>query len=274
MVERGEAKLNDPAAAYLPPGVTMPERDGKQITLVELATHTSGLPRIPWNMTPKDPGNPYADYSMDQLYQFLSTYQLTRDPGASWEYSNLGFGLLGDLLAHRAGEDYETLLKTRVLAPLRMRETTIALTPDEAQRLAVGHDAHLQKTENWDIPTLAGAGALRSTANDMLTFLSANLGYRDTPLKGALRSMLQVDAPTSIPDDRQALGWDVRLFKDAKIVWHNGGTGGYRTFMGFDRKTRTGVVVLTNTANAAGPDDIGFHILTGAPLAPASLAQN
>ena len=112
---------------------------------------------MPTNFTPKDPTNPFADYSFDQLWAFLTSYQLTRDPGAQWEYSNLGFGLLGDLLARRAGADYQALVKARVIGPLGMTSTTITMTPDEQSRLAVGHDSSLRKVANWDLPSLAGA---------------------------------------------------------------------------------------------------------------------
>jgi CubicO group peptidase (beta-lactamase class C family) len=95
MVQRGDVALGDPVAKYLPPDVTMPQRGGRQITLQDLATHTSGLPRLPSNLASKDPSNPYVDYSIAQLYQFLSGYQLTRDIDSQFDYSNLGFGLLG-----------------------------------------------------------------------------------------------------------------------------------------------------------------------------------
>jgi CubicO group peptidase (beta-lactamase class C family) len=267
MVRDGEVKLDDPVAKFLPGDVHMPERDGKAITLVDLATHTSGLPRLPTNMTPKDPANPYADYSMGQLYQFLSIYQLTRDPGATWEYSNLGFGLLGDALARRAGSDYQTLVKQRVLTPLGMASTTITLTPDEAARMAVGHDSSLRPVENWDLPTLAGAGALRSTANDLLNFVAANLGYADTPLKGDMDLLLSVRRPTPTPGLSQALGWEVLPTPVGEIVQHGGGTGGFHTLIAFNRRTRVGVVVLTNAATVMGADDIGMHILIGSPVA-------
>ena len=128
MVQRGEVALTDPVARYLPSQVKMPERGGRQITLQDLATHTSGLPRLPSNLNPKDPANPYADYSVDQLYQFLSGYQLTRDIGSQSEYSNLGGGLLGHVLARRAGMDYEALVKSRICEPLGMKSTGITLT--------------------------------------------------------------------------------------------------------------------------------------------------
>src|SRR5208283_4407870 len=95
MAQRGEVALTDPVSKYLPKGVKMPGRNGHAIMLQDLATHTSGLPRLPSNMKPKDFMNPYADYTPELLYQFLSSYELPRDPGSKWEYSNLGAGLLG-----------------------------------------------------------------------------------------------------------------------------------------------------------------------------------
>ena len=103
MVARNEVALNDPIAKYLPSDVKTPGRNGQSITLEDLATHTSGLPRLPTNFAPKDPANPYADFSVPQLYEFLSTYTLSRDIGSQYDYSNLGGGLLGHLL-HDAPE--------------------------------------------------------------------------------------------------------------------------------------------------------------------------
>jgi len=270
MVQKGEVKLDDPVAKYLPARVTMPQRGGRQITLEDLATHTSGLPRMPSNFKPKDPANPYADYSVEQMYQFLSGYTLTRDIGSQYEYSNLGGGLLGHALARRAGVDYETLVRQRITGPLKMNDTVIALSPKLKARLAKGHDMALEPTANWDLPTLAGAGALRSDAKDILTFLGAELGYVDSPLKAAMKAQLVPRRSAGSPVMSVALGWHI-LSPPGKdpIVWHNGGTGGYRTFMGFDAKTGVGVTVLTNAVTAAGGDDIGFHLLAGLPLSPA-----
>lgn len=273
MVKHGEVSLSDPVAKYLPPTVKIPSRDGKEITLIDLATHTSGLPRMPNNFTPKDPANPYADYSVEQLYQFLGSYTLPRDPGEKFEYSNLGGGLLGHALALRAGTDYETLVRQRVTAKLGMKDTVITLSPATAGRLAMGHDARLNPVKNWDLPTLAGAGALRSTANDLLSFLAAELGFKNTALKDSMAEQLSaVRRPTDqpavagAPELTIALGWLVRKDANNSVIWHNGGTGGYRTFIGFNPATRTGVVVLSNAATQQGPDDIGFHLLTGSKL--------
>src|SRR3974390_2838867 len=120
MVNRKQVALDDPAAKYLPETVKMPERSGKSITLLDLSTHSSGLPPLPSNLKLKDPRNPYADYSVDDLYQFLSGYTLPRDPGSEFEYSNLGGGLLGHVLACRAGTDYESLIRIRITQPLSM----------------------------------------------------------------------------------------------------------------------------------------------------------
>jgi serine-type D-Ala-D-Ala carboxypeptidase/endopeptidase len=263
MVQRGEVALTDPAAKYLPATVKMPERGGRSITLEDLSTHTSGLPRLPSNLDPKDPANPYADYSVDQLYRFLSTYTLPRDIGSKYEYSNLGGGLLGHVLARRAGTGYEALVRTRILEPLHMSSTTITLSPEMQQRMAVGYNAALEPVPNWDLPTLAGAGALRSTANDMLTFLAAELGYTQTALAPAMAAMLAVRRPAGTPGLDVGLGWHILTGKSdgREIVCHDGGTGGFRSFLAFDRKQRAGVVVLSNAQTAAGVDDLGLHLL-------------
>ncbi len=271
MVQRGEVALADPVAKYLPAEVKVPERAGRVITLVDLSTHTSGLPRLPSNLFPKDPANPYADYSAEQLYQFLSSYQLTRDIGSKFEYSNLGGGLLGHALARRAGLDHEALVRSRIAGPLGMSSTSITLSPDEKARLAVGHNDKLVPVPNWDFQVLAGCGALRSSVNDMLTFLAANLGYVKSPLAPAMASMLSVRRPTGAPGLGEiGLGWLIIKPSDNEIVWHNGGTFGYRSFIGYDAKTRVGIVVLSNTFTGAGVDDIGMHLLDShVPLLPA-----
>ncbi len=261
MVHRQEVALDDPAAKYLPENVKMPQRNGKMITLHDLSTHTSGLPRLPTNMQFKDPRNPYAGYTVDDLYQFLSTYELPRDPASEFEYSNLGGGLLGHLLAHRAATDYETLIRTRITQPLNLPATSITLSPSLQQRMATGHTGMLAPTANWDLPTLAGAGALRSSANDMLTFLEAFLGYQESPLAPAMQAMLEVRRPTGQGKGEIGLGWIIMSPHDREIVAHDGGTGGFRSWVGFNPKERTGVVVLSNAATLIGGFDIGLHLL-------------
>ena len=259
MIERGEVKPDDPVAKYLPASVTVPSRDGRQITLLDLSMQISGLPRLPNNMKPADPENPYADYTPDKLYAFLSHYTLTRDPGVKYEYSNLAVGLLGHALSLKAGMSYEQLVRRRILEPLGMSDTSVTLSDSQKKRLATGHNAALQPVKNWDLDALAGAGALRSTANDMLKFLAANLEFTDSPLRAAMRRMRSVHHETGTPDLDVAMAWHIFHKFGTDIVWHNGGTAGYRSFMGFDPARKTGVVVLCNTFQDC--DDIGFHTL-------------
>ncbi len=268
MVADGSVRLDDAVGTFLPATVRVPARNGRQITLVDLATQSSGLPRLPSNMTPRDSTNPYADYSVEQMYTFLSSYELPRDVGETYEYSNLGVGLLGHALALKAGTSYEELVRRRILAPLAMRETAITLSPALRARLAPGHDAEGHVVPNWDLPTLAGAGALRSTAADLLTFLAANLDSSANPLARALRQTHVSRRSAGSATMTIGLAWHILARPGgASIVWHNGGTGGYRSFAGFDEVRRVGVVVVTN-ANI-GADDIGFHLLdTSMPLQP------
>jgi D-alanyl-D-alanine-carboxypeptidase/D-alanyl-D-alanine-endopeptidase len=261
MVSRNEVALDDPAAKYLPENVKLPERGGKSITLLDLSTHSSGLPPLPSNLKPE------ADYSVEDLYQFLSGYTLPRDPGSGYEYSNLGAGLLGHLLARRAGTDYESLIQSRIARPLSIPDTGITLSSSMNPRMATGHNAMLAPVANSELPTpLAGAGALRSSANDMLTFLEAFLGYRESSLAPAMKAMLEVRRPAG--QATVGLGWIIRSAHGREVVAHNGATGGFRSFVGYAPQERIGVVVLSNASTAAGIDDIGFHLLNPkAPLA-------
>ena len=263
MVERGEVALDDPVAKYLPADVKIPERNGKQITLLDLATHRSGLPRMPSNFTPKDPTRPYIDYPVERLYQFLSSHDLRRDVGAEYEYSNLGSGLLSLALARRAGTDFETALRDRVFRPLGMRSTVISITPALKSRMTTTHSSafRLAPTPLWDFtPAFFGAGALRSSANDLLTFLAANLDYVKTPLSAAMTRMRRVHAD-GMENFKMGLGWQIEQHDGIEIVWKGGASYGSRTYSGFDPKSRVGVVVLSNYNSGSGIDDIGRHVL-------------
>jgi D-alanyl-D-alanine-carboxypeptidase/D-alanyl-D-alanine-endopeptidase len=270
MADRGEVKLDDAVAKHLPPGVKVPERGGKKITLLDLTTQVSGLPRMPDNFTPKDFANPYADYTAQQMFEFLGRYELPRDIGAQFEYSNLGVGLLGQALTHRAGKSYDALVRERILKPLKMEHSGIALTPWMRAHLAKGHNAQGTVTSNWDIPAFAGAGALRSTTNDMLIFARANLGILATAPQGSteirrLQNLMQqthkIQKSVGRPDTSIGMGWVVQTVKDREVVWHNGGTGGYRTWLGLDKARKVAAIVLTNSS--LSNDDLGFELIAG-----------
>ena len=261
MVRRGEVGLSDPAAKYLPDGWRMPERGGRQITLLDLATHTSGLPRDATNLPRStDPANPFAGFTAPLLGEFLSSYTLPRDPGAQYEYSNVGMGTLGYLLARRAGTSYAALVRSRVTDRLGMENTRAALDADMRRRAATGHSVTLDAVPPLEIPVIEGAGTLRSTANDMLTFISDEIGVTDTPLHGAMADALATRRASGVAGLEIALGWHISTTNGHEIVWHNGGTPGFRAFVGFDRARRVGVVALSNSGAAEGVDDIGVWI--------------
>lgn len=253
--------LEDPVKQYLPAIIAVPQYEGKKITLEHLATHSSGLPRMPNNFHPADPANPYQDYTVEHMYAFLVGYKLTAEPGSSSEYSNLGVGLLGHCLSLAVKSDYESLVIQRICAPLGMESTSIMLGDELGIRLAPGHGYGCRVVKNWDIPTFAGAGALRSTANDMLKFLAANMGLSETQLAPAMemthRARMSMEGGNKI-----GLGWITSYRYDAEIKWHNGGTGGYHSFIGFRKDKAIGVVVLANANHTnLDIDEIGLHIL-------------
>lgn len=257
MAVRGEVTLDEPVRLLLPDSVQVPRRDSLEITLRLLASHRSGLPELPTNMASRDPDNPYADYDATKLNAFLRGYLLPRDPGARYEYSNAGVGLLGFALAQRAHTSYESLVRQRVMDPLGLADTRITLGPALRARLARGHTAESAATA-WDFDALAGAGALRSTAADLTRLLAAAMGLERTPLDSAFRLTL-VEQGDAGPGVRIALGWHVLRRGDIRIVWHGGRTGGYRSFIGFDPARKMGVVVLSNSVE--GVDDLGFHLM-------------
>jgi CubicO group peptidase (beta-lactamase class C family) len=261
MADRGEVKFEDPVEVYLPAGTRVPQRNGRKITLFDLATQSSGLPRMPGNFRPGDPANPYADYTPAQLYEFLAGHTLRRDIGSEYEYTNVGVALLGHALARRAGTSYEAILRERVLAPLHMDHTAVTLTPWMTRHLAKGHNAAGNMVANWDLPTFAGAGGLRSSMTDMLLFARANLDESGGRLQRLMQQTHGVRRSAGRPDMDIGLAWHIRHVDGHDVVWHNGGTGGYRTWIGFDKARRTAAVVLTNSQQ--GHDDLGVQLVTG-----------
>ena len=257
MVLKDKMKLDDPLQKYLPEGITAPTRNGEAIKLINMANHTSSLPRMPSNFNPANPANPFADYSEAQLYDFLQNYELPRDIGSQYEYSNYAMGLLGHILAFQNNMTYEKLLAQVITKPLGLENTGISLSDNMKNNLAIGHNGGVE-VENWDLTTLAGAGAIRSNAVDMLKFLAANMGLEQSELYPAMQ-LSHKNSRKEGGEPIVGLGWHTMVFDDMEIVWHNGGTGGYRTFAGFVKGGDKGVVVLSNSNT--GADDIGIHML-------------
>ena len=261
-VARGETTLETPVADLLPDSVAVGEHPDGPIRLVDLATHTSGLPRLDLGMgfAPGfDLADPYARYGADRLAAYLSTVQPATAPGTAYEYSNLGAGLLGFALAQRAGTGYADLVRRRVLAPLGMGETWVVVPDTATGRLAGGHgpDGAPVPHWTWTEPT-AGAGGWRSSAADLLTLVQAVLDPASTPLADALDLTL---APRfDIGDGRQiGLGWHTGRVGDLPVVWHNGGTGGFRSFVVAASDAGLAVVVLANRQSDV--DVLGVEVL-------------
>ncbi|MFO7825864.1 MAG: serine hydrolase [Cyclobacterium sp.] len=253
----GDIKLEDEVNRFLPEGVTAATKGAAEITIGHLADHTSGFPRMPDNFAPSNPNNPFTDYTEEQLYAFISSYEPTREVGAAYEYSNFAQGLLGHILAQNKDMSYEDLMVQVIADPLELGDTRIQLTDRMQEHLALGHSGGAV-VENWDIPTLAGAGAIRSSAADMARFIAANLGYIDSELAAAMELSHKV-RHRKAGEMKVGLGWHIKEGKEGDVIWHNGGTGGYRTFVGFVKEMGLGVVLLTNSST--GSDDIGFHLL-------------
>ena len=256
LAARGEVSLDDTIGDHLPPAA-LPRDGGGSISLTELATHTAGLPRLPDNLHLSDRDRPYAGYTVADLYRYLS--RLTPPPSdPRYSYSNVGYGLLGHILERQSGQSYGELVASLVTGELGMSDTGIEPTADMRARIAQGHSGVVE-TPRWENATLAGAGRLLSTARDVVTFLSANMGLRETALRDAMRRTHEPRLPTGERDVQIALGWHVKTVGDRQIVWHDGGTGGYSSYAGFLRDGGVGVVVLSNSSE--GVNDIGVHLL-------------
>jgi serine-type D-Ala-D-Ala carboxypeptidase/endopeptidase len=269
MVQKGEVKLDDPISKYLPKTVKTPTKNGKEITLLHLATHTSGFPREAGNLSSSDPNNPYTGYTIQMMYDFISQYQLTRDVSSKYEYSTFGMGLLGHILSLKAGVPFDALLQERICKPLKMKKTLATLTPELKSLLATGHnELHQPAPAGINNITIGPAGNLMSNVNDLLLFLSAELGLTKSNLSSAMELTQVIRDSTDERYKYIGLGWHILKKGEKDIRMHSGGTAGFRTFIVFDKKNKNGVVVLSNSAVMV--DDIAFRILnTGPKLRPA-----
>jgi serine-type D-Ala-D-Ala carboxypeptidase/endopeptidase len=261
MAREGLVALDDPVQRYLQEGVELPVR-GRPITLADLASHTSGLPRLPkgllWQAI-RESANPYANFTFDQLNVAIPRTKPRRPPGKKIRYSNYGAGLLGHVLALRAGRTYEELVTERITRPLGMDDTSIAVPEDELDRFAQGHNRRGRPVSNWDIPALAGAGALRSTVADLLRFLEAQLGAAPEPLAESIRMTHEPRARFGAFE--VGLGWlmlPVRK-RPFTVLWHDGGTGGFRSVAGFVSEIDTAVVILASSSRPV--DNLGLELL-------------
>jgi len=259
LVQSGKVSEQDTVQRFLPKTVHLQHLEGvPPMTLYDLATHTSGLPSVPDNGPPADFYNQWADYDSALLYEFLNNYKPEPTPDEKATYSNLGMGLLGHVLALHMGVSYEQMVHEHITGPLGMPSTAIELSPELEQRLARGHDQYLMPVSHWEMSVLAGAGGLRSTVNDLLSFAEANLGLRQSELLPVLLDAQQPREPI-FTAGQVGYGWVTRPLQTRVIRFHAGWSGGQRSFIGLDTERKRGVVVLSNaTFNV---EDIGLHLL-------------
>jgi CubicO group peptidase (beta-lactamase class C family) len=246
MVERGEMKLDDPVAKYLPKSVKVPTRNGKEITLRHLALERSGLPDFAESVDAKRADNPLVDYSIEQMDDFVSGCQLIYDPGAKYWHGRVDFGLLGQAMAQKASTDYESLMAERIFRPLKMDSTRFTPTTEPKSRIATEHDdpGFGYPIPNWDWGALKPVAGMYSTANDLLKFLSVNLGL--TP--SSLTSLMAKSAA------------NFGYAPQGRGVFHTGGgSWGGGSYAGFDASRHRGVVILSTAYLER--HDLGYFLL-------------
>lgn len=224
----------------------LPANKGRQITLLDLATHRSGLPNLPDNLPSQDPLNPLAGYKPDHLCAHLSETLPQLTTTAQVRYSNVGMGLLGRIMAERASLTWEQLLLREIAVPLGMESTAVALSPAMKDRLVMPFARDGKPMKIWDIPTIEAAGALKSTVKDLLLFLGANLQEGDTELARALVFAREAPGRLDPALAHQGLGWFLR--QREMIYEHTGGTA-YSSYFGLQMEKGLGVVVLSNTSS-------------------------
>jgi CubicO group peptidase (beta-lactamase class C family) len=265
---KGNLKIDDLVSDMLPDSIKTSVFGNKRITLGHLSDHISGLPGWPSNMKPANQNNPFADYSELQLYEFITSFSPKSEVGETFEYSNLGVGLLGHILSLHAEKSYEALMIQTICNPLEMSETKTIMDNVMNENLAIGKDEFGRYTNNWDFMTLEGAGAIKSSTADMIKYISAQLGIIKTDLnesfelcqqkRHSIYPVKEGELPSSM-----GLGWIISPMPKGDVFWHTGGTGGYRTYAAFNKQTGKGVVVL---ASGSDPSDIGRNLISSIPL--------
>ena len=267
LARAGRVAPTDPLARHLPKPTHAPEFDGQPIRLLDLATHTAGLPNVPetprfsWSRL-EDPRNPYKPLTREEVASWLSSFSLPVPPGTRFRYSNVGMAVLGEALSTAAGTPYETLLKRVVTERFALKDTTLRLSAEQRARKAVGH-ARGQVVPDWEAPAMQPSFGLYSTANDLLRWLRVNMGDcpavtgsacdDGTEATLALAQSVQVDGralrdPGALGQGAMALGWFVAWAGDGTpILWHSGSTGGFNAYIAFSRAHRWAAVALTNS---------------------------
>ncbi len=257
-VKQNQLTLDTAVQDHLPHGMTLQDSAAQPITFKQLSTHTSGLPRMPDNI-PLFAKDPYADYDQAKLWQGIKTAK--RLPaGTNYQYSNLAVGLLGVALSRVENQSYNQLVTERIIQPLALNSTFMQLDEVPKQYLATGYTG--SKAANpWNFKALAGAGSIRSSIKDLLAYGVAHLQNSEHPLSAAM----QLATTSHYQQDQLqvGLGWHI---SPQNILWHNGGTMGFRSIVMIDRKNNKVVAGITNHNNEGVEDIVGHLMNASSPL--------
>lgn len=245
-VLRKEVALQDPVRLFLPADRTLPKYGGREITLLDLAMHTTGLPQEIPNYS-QAATNIGADPTAP-LFEFLASLELKRPIGEVWSYSNLNYALIGIALSHRSGMSYESLIVQRISNPLGLKDTRVTVTPGMAARRASPHLDYDTPAPEWNKPWSLGAGALQSTGRDLAHFLKHAMNGVSSPLQAAFEAMLRTTHPAPFLEGDQAIGWAIDRSHGDPRVFFGGRAPGFTSSMMFDPEARRGAVVLGNSA--------------------------
>lgn len=260
LVAEGRLDLDAPLSRHVPSGTEVPERDGVAIRLRHLATHTAGLPPLPPGFAPAHPADPYSDLTPSALFAALDETELASKPGSAWAYSNFGAMLLSAVVAEASGGDFDLALRERLLVPLGMMQTGASAVPSGVRDVP-GHRPGGAAVPGWRFaPQLAGVGGVRATLDDLVRYAQAQLGHGDP---GVVRILATTHAEQSTVGQPMGLGWMRAPLHDRTVLAHEGGTGGFSSFIAVDPTRGRAVVVLTDTAlaNLGGLADIGLPLL-------------
>ena len=259
LIGQGKASLDDPLADYLPAGTRLPDFQGSRILLRHVVTHTSGLPVLPSRLGATDVNDPYANLTEEALLASLGEVTLTAAPGTKFEYSNFASMVLSYAVARRAGTDFETLIRTRLFAPLQMEGAYIKQLP-AGIRAAQGHAPNRKEVPAWTFGTnLAGVGGVRATLDDMVKYVQGELGNPVSSITPALK-LTQQQVSKAPP---MAMNWMLLPVGSRTVHVHEGGTGGFSSFVAFDNDRQRGVVILSDTTwNSLGSlGTLGLHLV-------------
>ena len=278
-VENGSMQLDGAIQQYLPVSMKQPTYEGHSISLKHLATHTSGLNPSPGSFLGPflksklfAPQNPYKYMKAKHYYRYLKGFKLNYVPGKKWVYNNAAIGLLGELVARQQQSTWETLVQEKLFEPLGMNNSYFRITKELKGRMVQGYNAKGKKAALWEMDFINPAGVIKSTLNDMMKWLAAQLAPPTAELKYLPATHRELDIPMPLEGHAMGIGWVHKIIdEDTRFLWHNGGTGGYHSFLGFDKGQGNGAVILTNISsshpqmkNEAGKskvDALGFELL-------------